>query len=52
MFLKEVEEAGLDMQKVNKFLETHGLYETRMQILIDNLDNEKYVNPLKIYPVK
>jgi hypothetical protein len=29
-FLKEVEEAGLDMVKVRKFLNTHGLYEFRL----------------------
>ncbi len=39
------------MEKVEKFLETHGLYETNLQILIDHLDNPKYYNPLKTYPV-
>lgn len=48
VFLAKCEEMGLDLFEVKDFLDEKGLPEYNHELLIDNLKNRAYLNPLKI----
>lgn len=45
--LDQAQQMGMDVFEVQDFLETKGLYETNFNIILDQMRNPGYVNPLK-----
>lgn len=46
-FLDQAQSMGFDVFAVQDFIEEKGLYEHQIQILLDQLNNPAYINPLK-----
>lgn len=49
-FLEKMQAQGLDFFRVKDFLEQIGLYSLNEYVLIQNINNPGYVNPLKMMP--
>lgn len=45
--LAQAERMGMDLFEVQDFVEQKGLYENNFNIILDQLRNPGYVNPLK-----
>lgn len=46
-FLRKGQDMGLDLFKVQDFIEEKGIPEMNMELVLDYINNPSYVNPLK-----
>lgn len=46
-FIEKMADMGMDVMDLKDFIEDKGLVEENPEIIIDNLNNPAYINPLK-----
>jgi len=46
-FLEKMTDMGMDLMEVKDFIEDRGMYEENAELIIDHLNSQTFVNPLK-----
>jgi len=45
--IEKMTDMGMNKQEVTRFIEEKGMFEENPEIIIDNMNNPRYINPLK-----